>query len=167
MKAVYPGSFDPMTMGHLDILRRTVKTYDEVTLLLAINPAKQPKFPLHLRMQTIDKVVARLKKETGKFEIYVDYTDKLVADYVNENKIDVIIRGIRDYTDLKYELNIERFNQRICDAETAYFTPRPQFTDTSSSFVNEFIKWGRLDSIKDLVPPEIFTMIQEHHSANS
>lgn len=161
MKAIYPGSFDPFTYGHFDILSRAARTYDEVILLFAINPDKTPKYPLDLRMEATMKTVEGIAR-FNRCKVEVDFTDGLVADYVNANGIDMIVRGIRDYTDLQYELKIERFNQKLCSAETVYFRPRVEYSDISSSFVNEFVKYQKLDAVKDLVPAEIFTLIQDY-----
>ncbi|MNV65160.1 Phosphopantetheine adenylyltransferase [compost metagenome] len=163
MKAIYPGSFDPFTNGHYDILRRAIKTYDEVTILLAVNPDKVGKLRLSVdeRLDIITDIVRKLEIGFNK-SVYIASTKGLVADYVNESKADVIVRGIRNYTDLAYELNIERFNQELCDAETVYFSTKRDYMDISSTAVWELAKWGKFDTIWKMVPTETFNMLKRH-----
>jgi pantetheine-phosphate adenylyltransferase len=156
MIGVYPGTFDPFTNGHLDILKRASALFDEVVVAVLTNTGKSPFFTVSERMRHIEEVVLseQLKNVTaGRFEgLLVDYAKGIGAQY--------IIRGLRAVMDFEYELQIGAMNSKLCpEVETVYFMANQQHMHISSSIVREI---GRLHGdITGLVPLSIKHSIAE------
>jgi len=112
MKEVYPGSFDPFTLGHLNILERAAALFDSITVVVAKNNQKKYMFTPEQRFN-----IARLSTVHIKNVNVINYSG-VVADFVNDESIDVIIRGIRGSTDLDHEIKLEQYNSKVCKAET-------------------------------------------------
>lgn len=137
MRAIYPGSFDPLTYGHLNIIERAAKTFEKVYVALAINITKEYLFDYKIRMEMIEECVKHLDN------VEVVATDKLVVDYAKENNISVIIRGLRAVSDFENELQIATTNHFLNeDIETVFYMSRPQHMFMSSSQVREIAKFG-------------------------
>ncbi len=156
-KAVFPGSFDPFTNGHLDIVRRASALFDETVILVASNSNKSALFSPEERVLMIKKAVSDFKGVT------VDSSMSLVVDYCAEHSIGYILRGIRDARDLSYEMEIE-FNNRFLypGVETIYFTASSSNLYIRSSSIKEFIKYGR--SCRPFVPDEVYKEIEKKFS---
>ena len=148
-KALYSGSFDPLTMGHMDIITRAAKLYDELVIGVGINPSKQSMFTLEEREEML--------RETFKdFEnVSVDHFSGLLADYVNGNDFNVVVRGLRSATDFDYEIQMAQMNDRLFNdsVETVFLMTDPQYSYISSSVVKEVFTLG--GDINGLVPDEI------------
>ena len=158
---VYPGSFDPVTLGHLDIIRRASKIFDRVVVCVLNNSVK--KSPLFSR----DERVNMLKDVVSGFDnVFVDQYDGLLVDFYKENDIDVIIRGLREVTDFDSELQMAQGNHMVSpDIETIFMATDPKYSFISSSMVREFSSYGR--SVNGFVPDIVLPYIEEKVKKNS
>lgn len=147
-KVVYPGTFDPVTKGHLDIIKRASKLFKEVVVAVAKSKDKKPMFSL-------EKRVAMIKKSTKQFKnVKVISFDTLLVNLCEEEKIDVVIRGLRAVSDFEYELQMGYANQSLkSDLETIYLMPSLDYAFISSSVVRTILKFG--GDVSHLVPSEI------------
>lgn len=153
--AVCPGSFDPVTYGHLDIISRATKLFDKVIVLVSANLEKHPVFTLTERLLMIEKVTQ------GFDNIVIDILeDELLADYVRRVKADAIVKGLRAVTDFEYEFQMALGNKKLCpEAETVFLTTSAENMYLSSSIVKQIATLG--GDISSFVPPEIQTVIVE------
>ena len=144
-KALYPGSFDPLTMGHLNIIRRAAKLYDELTIGVVSNPSKASMFTLEEREEMLRDLP----------NVKVDHFSGLLADYVNRMGFDVVVRGLRATTEFEYEIQMAQMNARLFNesVETVFLMTDPQYSFISSSVVKEVHTLG--GCIDGLVPDEI------------
>ena len=148
IKAVYPGSFDPLSNGHLDIIKRASSIFDEVHILVSHNIHKKATFTVEERVNMINKVVKDLKN------VKVVSYDGLVVKYAQDNNIKVMIRGLRNYTDYESEFQLSQYNFEIAnDIETLLLMPRTVNQFISSSSIKEMINFGV--DISNYVPKEI------------
>jgi pantetheine-phosphate adenylyltransferase len=148
-KAVYPGSFDPLTFGHLDVVERSVRLFDRVVIAILTNPAKEALFSVEERCDMIDKAV---RKRYPNVE--VDVFHGLLVDYVKEKNAQVIVRGIRAVTDYEYEFQMALMNRRLAPGvETVFMMPAEQYSYLSSRLVKEIASLG--GSVEGLVPPQV------------
>ncbi|MFU1792295.1 pantetheine-phosphate adenylyltransferase [Paenibacillus azoreducens] len=146
--AVYPGSFDPVTMGHLDIIQRAARQFDVLIVAVLINRSKQPLFTIEERMELIRRVTSHLPN------VEVDSFQDLTANYVRIRNAQAIVRGVRSVTDFEYELQIASTNHKLNpDAETVFMMTNPKYSYLSSSIVKEIAAYE--GDVKDLVPPEV------------
>ncbi len=146
--AVYPGSFDPITYGHLDIIRRTLTIFDEVIVAVARNSQKNSLFTTEERVTLIQQVLHEEKRVTG------DTFTGLLIDYVSSRKAHVIIRGLRAISDFEYEFQIAQMNSSIGqDIETLFMMTSVQYGYLSSSIVKEVCSLN--GNIDVFVPPEV------------
>ena len=146
--AVYPGSFDPITNGHLDVLKRACRAFDKVILLLAVNPSKKSAFTVEERLAMMKEAVA----DIGNVEI--DFTSGLTVQYAKEHDAYHIIRGLRAVTDFEYEFQLAAANRFIApDVDMVFFMSQVSNSFISSSMVNEMWKNGA--DISELVPPAV------------
>lgn len=143
-RVVCPGSFDPVTNGHLDIISRASRLYDEVVVMVSINMAKKSLFSVDERVELIREVT----KEYGN--ITVDSFHGLTVDYCKTHDIPVIVRGLRAVTDFDYELQIAQMNHRMAGVETLFMATNPLYAFLSSSLMKEVVQWG--GDITGLVP---------------
>jgi pantetheine-phosphate adenylyltransferase len=146
--AVYPGSFDPLTFGHLDIINRALKIFDEVIIAVARNEKKNPLFTVDERVQLIKTAM------DGNDRAKVDTFDGLLIDYVRANKAKVIIRGLRAISDFEYELQMAQINRSIAkDVETVFLMTSVFYSFLSSSVVKEVSSLN--GPVDGLVPPVV------------
>ena len=148
-KALYSGSFDPLTMGHMNIICRAAKLYDELTIGVISNPSKATMFTLEEREEMLKDALKDLKN------VKVDHFSGLLADYVNRKGFDVVVRGLRATTDFEYEIQMAQMNARLFNesVETVFLMTDPQYSFISSSMVKEVHSLG--GCIDGLVPDEI------------
>ncbi|MBR4200237.1 MAG: pantetheine-phosphate adenylyltransferase [Oscillospiraceae bacterium] len=153
--AVCPGSFDPVTYGHLDIISRASKLFDKVIVLVSANLDKKPSFTLTERLLMIEQVT------TGFDNIVIDILeDELLADYVRRVGADAIVKGLRAVTDFEYEFQMALGNKKLCpEAETVFLTTAAENMYLSSSIVKQIAILG--GDISSFVPPEIQPAILE------
>lgn len=144
-KAVYPGSFDPLTNGHMDIIRRASKLYEEVTVAVLVNTTKSGLFTFEERVELIENEIKDLPN------VKVDSFVGLLVDYCKNNDIDVIIRGLRAISDYEYEMQIAQMNRTLNpDVETVFMMTNTKYSFLSSSIVKEVARFG--GDIKEIVP---------------
>jgi pantetheine-phosphate adenylyltransferase len=154
-KALYAGSFDPITNGHLDLIRRAAKLCDELTVGVVVNPGKNPFFTLEERKKLIETVTSDLKNvKVGSFS-------GLLADYVNENGFNIVFRGLRSTSDLDAEMAMAQMNGRLYTggAETVFLMTAPEYSFVSSSMMKEVFTLG--GEIEGLVPKEVIAYMKE------
>ena len=154
---VYPGSFDPVTLGHMDVIERASKIFDNVIVCVLNNSAKKsPLFSLNERVNMLRDVLTDFPNVT------VASYDGLLVDFAKENDIKVIIRGLREVTDFDSELQMAQGNHMVSpDIETIFMATDPRFSFISSSMVREFVSYGR--SAKGFVPDSILSMIEDKY----
>lgn len=145
---IYPGSFDPLTNGHLDVIQRAARLFDRVIVAVADNDAKQPLFTLAERRQLAAEAVAPLANvETDSFT-------GLLVDYVSQRGADAVIRGLRAVSDFEYEFQMALMSRKLNEhAETVFMTPRETYTFLSSRLVKEICRLG--GEISCFVPPNV------------
>jgi pantetheine-phosphate adenylyltransferase len=146
--AVYPGTFDPVTNGHLDILGRALKLFDKVIITIARNTAKDPLFSEEERLELLRQVTKHRKN------VEVDSFDGLLVDYVQQRKAVAIVRGLRAMTDFEYELQMALMNQKLNEkVETVFLMPNEKYTYLSSNVVREIARLG--GDVSKFVPPGV------------
>jgi pantetheine-phosphate adenylyltransferase len=143
--AVYPGTFDPFTAAHLDIVKRALLIFDEVIVAVAPSQKKSPLFTLEERLTMIKKSVESLK--TVKVEAF----NGLLVEYAKEKKGVAIVRGLRAVSDFEYELQMAHMNRRLCtEVETVFLMPSEEYSFLTSTMVKEVASFG--GPVKNLVP---------------
>lgn len=153
-KAVCPGSFDPITNGHIDIIKRAAAIFDEVTVLVVTNPNKKCAFSPEERCELIAKATEGIGK------IKVDCFSGLLADYVKQNEICAIVKGIRSSSDFDYEFQMALANRSLApSAETVFITADPQNMYVSSSLIRQIAAFG--GDVSDFVPKNIVEEIEK------
>lgn len=152
--AVCPGSFDPVTLGHLDIIQRASRLFDKVIVLISVNAAKTPSFSATERMLMIQSVTEDLDN------VVIDILDGLLADYVRDVGAIAIVKGLRAVSDFEYEFQMALANKKLyAGAETVFLTTSAENMYLSSSVVKQIASFG--GDISHFVPPEILTDIQD------
>jgi pantetheine-phosphate adenylyltransferase len=151
--AVYPGSFDPITNGHLDIIARGLSVFDEVTIAILLNPEKQPLFTVDERVEIIGEAFA------GESRIKVDTFSGLLVDYAEKIGATVIVRGLRAVSDFEYEFQMAGMNRNLFpEVETLFLTPSEEYTFISATIVREIAKFG--GDISHFVHPDVAARIR-------
>lgn len=146
--AIYPGSFDPITLGHLNIIRRASKVFDKVVVCVMVNSAKTPMFTLEERMELIERVVSRFSNVT------VDTSSILLAEYAKRYDDAVLVKGLRAISDYEYEVQMALVNRKMNpDLDTVFLPSSEKYTYISSSVVKEMARYG--SDLKEFVPVEI------------
>jgi len=149
-RAIYPGSFDPVTNGHLDIIQRGCKLFDEIIVAILINPDKTPFFSVEERKEILAEVLKDI--EQGGCIVVVDSFAGLLVQYAAEREADAIVRGIRAISDYEYELQMALMNRRLEPSlETVFMMPAEAYSYVSSRLVKEVFQLG--GNIEGLVPP--------------
>lgn len=151
--AVCPGSFDPITFGHLDIIKRASTLFDKVIVLISVNSAKKPSFSLYERMMMIER-------NTKQFDnVVIDILDGLLADYVKEVRAIAIVKGLRAVSDFEYEFQMALANKKLYSgAETVFLTTSAENMYLSSSVVKQIAEYG--GDISPFVPENVLEFIQ-------
>ncbi len=144
-RAVCPGSFDPVTLGHVDIIGRASRLYDEVVVAVLINKSKSSLFTVDERMDMLTQVTA----EYGN--VRVDSFHGLLVHYCTANDIPVVVKGIRAVSDFDYELKMAQMNHGLTGLDTLFMPTNPEFSFLSSSLVKEIATWD--GDVGRLVPP--------------
>jgi pantetheine-phosphate adenylyltransferase len=152
-RCVCPGSFDPVTNGHLDVIERASRLYDEVTVGVLVNVAKSGLFEVDERIEMLRDVTADLGNVT------VDSFQGLLVDYCRERDIPVVVKGLRAVSDFDYELQMSQMNNRLSGVETLFVATNPEYSFLSSSLVKEVAKWG--GDVSGLVPEPVLRRLRE------
>lgn len=146
--AMYPGTFDPITLGHEDLVRRACRLFDRVVVAIAANPSKEPMFSLDERVALATEALAKIDN------VEVTGYEGLTVDFARENDLAVIVRGLRAISDFEYEFQLANMNRHLTDeVETAFLTPTETYTYISSSLVREIAGMG--GDISEFVSPNV------------
>lgn len=155
--AIYPGTFDPITNGHIDVIERALKIFDKVIVVIARNPKKQTLFTEEERIELIRESL----KHLANFEVTA--TEKLTVEFARSVNANAIIRGIRAVSDFEYEFQIALMNRKLCpDVTTIFLMPNEKFTYLNSSIIRELAQYGA--DISDFVPPCVEKKLKEKFS---
>jgi pantetheine-phosphate adenylyltransferase len=156
--AVFPGSFDPITNGHLDIIARGLSVFDDVTIAILINPGKQALFTVEERVEIIREAYR------GEPRVKVDTFSGLLVDYAERVGAAVIVRGLRAISDFEYEFQMALMNRRLNPRiETVFMMPAESYSYLSSRLVKEVFQLG--GRVRDLVPPIVERRLAEKYGA--
>jgi pantetheine-phosphate adenylyltransferase len=155
--AVYPGTFDPITNGHSDLVRRASELFDHIILAIAKNSGKNPAFDLDQRKHLVEKVLKGVKN------VEIRTFDNLLVDFVQECNANVILRGLRAVSDFEYEFQLAGMNRRLApEIETLFLTPAEQFAFISSGLVREIAALG--GDVTEFVHPEVQAALSKRFS---
>ncbi|MGA2500210.1 MAG: pantetheine-phosphate adenylyltransferase [Tepidisphaeraceae bacterium] len=156
--AVFPGQFDPITYGHLDVIRRGVKLFDELIVAVGQNPEKQEMFTIDERLTMISELLADIPgARAARY-------DGLTVDFVQSVHANVILRGIRDASDLRYEFQLALANRAVGGVETVFIMTGEHHAMTSSSLIRQVVALGAgVDKLEPLVPPNVVAMLKRIH----
>ena len=155
--AIYPGSFDPMTLGHLDVIERAAAMFDTLTVSVLNNKAKSPLFSIEERVKILQEATAHLDN------VQVDSFSGLVIDYCKDKGVHVVIRGLRAITDFEYELQMAQTNSKLShgDVDTVFLTTSLEYAYLSSSGVKEIASFG--GDISQCVPEFLVQRIYDKY----
>jgi pantetheine-phosphate adenylyltransferase len=157
-RAIYPGSFDPVTNGHLDIIERGCKLFDEIIIAILVHPDKKPFFTIEQRREMLAQVIAEI--EHGSCRLLIEDFQGLLVDYAVQREADAIVRGIRAISDYEYELQMALMNRRLEPRiETVFMMPAEVYSYVSSRLVKEIFLLG--GKIEGLVPPSVEILMQK------
>lgn len=157
LTALVTGSFDPPTLGHVDIIERSAAIFDRVVVCIFHNSAKHYLFSLDERVKMLEAITAKLPN------VEIDTAEVLVADYVREKGIDLIVKGVRNSTDFEYETTISEVNKvNAPEVETFLLPSAPQYRFISSTIARELIRYGK--GLDKVLPPEVIGMIAEKNA---
>src|SRR5437762_4846250 len=153
---VFPGQFDPITNGHLDVIKRGVTLFDELIVAVGVNPDKRELFTLDERVE----MIGDLLKEVSHTKV-AQYTG-LTADFVRKAKATAILRGIRDVSDLRYEFQLALANRAVGGVETVFIMTGDQYALTSSSLIRQVVALGAdLEKLQPLVPKNVIARLKK------
>jgi pantetheine-phosphate adenylyltransferase len=154
VSAMYPGTFDPITLGHEDLVRRACRLFDKVVVAIAANPGKEPMFTLEERVNLAKTALADIDN------VEVSGYEGLTVDFARANGLGVILRGLRAVSDFEYEFQLANMNRHLAgDVETAFLTPTETYNFISSSLVREICTLG--GDISEFVSPVVFEALQK------
>ena len=152
--AIYPGSFDPITNGHLDLIQRGLKIFDEIIVAIAVNPVKQPLFSIEERVDLIREVLQDQPR------VRIDHFTGLLVDFVRRQNTNVILRGLRAVSDFDYEFQLALMNRRLApEIETIFLMTSLKWVFLSSSILKEAVSLGGV--VEDIVPLVVFQRLRE------
>jgi len=158
-RAVCPGSFDPVTLGHLDIVGRASAIYDEVTVAVLVNKKKSSLFTVEERLEMLREVTAAYGN------VVVDSFTGLLVDWCRTKRVPVIVKGLRAVSDFDYELQMAQMNHGLAGVETLFMTTNPLFSFLSSSLVKEVATYG--GDVAHLVPGPVHRRLSERLTERS
>lgn len=151
-RAVAPGSFDPITLGHIDVIERASPLFDEVIIAVLVNSSKSGMF-------TIEERIALIKESVAQFpNVKVDSWSGLLVDYCEQNKITAIIKGLRAISDFDSELQMSQMNFQLKGVETFFMATKPDYSFLSSSLVKEIAKYG--GDVSSWVPANVLKALK-------
>ena len=155
-RAVCPGSFDPVTNGHLDIIGRAAQLYDELVVAVFVNQSKSSLFSVEERREMLEEVTASYGN------VRIDTFHGLVVDYCRTNDVPVIIKGLRAVSDFDYELQMAQMNRGLAGVDTLFMPTNPEYSFLASSLVKEIAKWG--GDVSALVPANVLKRLIDRAS---
>ena len=153
MKVLIPGSFDPPTNGHIDVIKRCSKVFDEVLIGVVVNPSKQSLFTTEIRELMLNEIISDTPNVSTKtFE-------GLLVDFAKVNDVHVIVKGLRAMTDFDYEFQMAQMNSNLADFETIFIPASPEYGYVSSSMVKEINSYG--GDVSKLVPANVLKRMDD------
>lgn len=138
-RAIYPGTFDPITFGHLDVLARAAETFDEVVVAVSTASGKSPLFSESERRSTVEQAIAEVLPNLNN--ITVENFTGLLVDYANAKNATAIVRGLRALSDFEYEFQMALMNRKLADITTVFLMPHERYTYLNSTIVRELAKY--------------------------
>jgi len=153
VRAIFPGSFDPITNGHLDVVSRGVKLFDELIIAVGRSPIKEPLFTPQERVEMIAELIKDMPR------VSVESFEGLTVKYAKQRKADVILRGLRSLTDVQYEFQLAMTNRSVAGIETVFIMTSEQYGFTSSALTREVASLG--GDVSRLVPKIVYARIQQ------
>jgi pantetheine-phosphate adenylyltransferase len=152
--AMYPGTFDPLTNGHLDLIKRSLRMFDRLIIAIFDNPMKGPLFSVEERRRLIEE------STRGLGNIEIDTFNTLLVFHARQRQAQVIIRGLRAIADFEYEFQMTLMNRQLdADIETVFLTPREEYTYVASRLIKEVVAYG--GDVERLVPPPVAMALKE------
>ena len=154
-RAVCPGSFDPPTNGHVDIIGRAASLFDEIVVAVLVNKSKKSLFTVEERIAMLGEIV------TPYPNVKVDSFHGLLVDYCRDHDVRAIVKGLRAVTDFDYELQMAQMNQQLSGIDTFFISTSPQYSFLSSSLVREVARFG--GDVSAMVPPKVAVRLQQRY----
>src|SRR5215510_5672412 len=152
--AIYPGTFDPITNGHLDLIQRSLRMFDRLIVAIFDNPMKGPLFSVEERRRLVEE------STRGMGNIEIDTFNTLLVFYARQRQAHVIVRGLRAIADFEYEFQMTLMNRRLDeDIETVFLMPREEYTYVASRLIKEVAAYG--GNVEELVPPPVALALKE------
>lgn len=159
-RAMYPGTFDPFTNGHNDLVRRASRIFDKVVVAIAANPNKAPLFPLEKRIELVRTIVA----DVPNVEV-MGYTG-LTVDFAHQHDLNVMMRGLRAVSDFEFEFQLATMNRHLSDeVETVFLTPTEKFNFVSSTLIREIASFG--GDVREFVHPLVAEALRARFAGKS
>jgi pantetheine-phosphate adenylyltransferase len=158
-RAACPGSFDPVTNGHIDIISRASALFDEVVVAVGVNASKQRLFPAEERIAMLTEACA------GYSNVRIDSFDGLLTDFCSEHEVSAIVKGLRAVSDFDYELQMAQMNARLSGVETVFVPTSPEYSFLASSLVKEVATFG--GDVSGLVPPFVLDRLSARLAARA
>ncbi len=152
IRAIFPGSFDPITNGHLDVIKRAIKLFDELIVAVGRSPIKNPLFTPEERVEMIAELVKDIPR------VSVESFDCLTVEYAARKKADVILRGLRSLTDVQYEFQLAMTNRAVAGIDTVFVMTSEQYGFTTSTMIREVAALG--GDVSKLIPIAIYEKLQ-------
>ena len=153
VRAIFPGSFDPITNGHLDVINRGIKLFDELIVAVGRSPVKNPLFTPEERVEMIAELIADIPG------VSVESFDGLTVEYAAKKKADAILRGLRSLTDVQYEFQLAMTNRAVAGIETVFVMTSEQYGFTSSTLIREIASLG--GDLSNLVPENVYNRLKQ------
>jgi len=153
VRAIFPGSFDPITNGHLDVINRGIKLFDELIVAVGRSPVKNPLFTPEERVEMIAELIADIPG------VSVESFDGLTVEYAAKKKADAILRGLRSLTDVQYEFQLAMTNRAVAGIETVFVMTSEQYGFTSSTLIREIASLG--GDLSNLIPENVHNRLKK------
>jgi pantetheine-phosphate adenylyltransferase len=154
VRAIFPGSFDPITNGHLDVINRGIKLFDELIIAVGRSPVKNQLFTPEERVEMITELIADMPG------VSAESFDGLTVEYAAKKKADVILRGLRSLTDVQYEFQLAMTNRAVAGIETVFVMTGEQYGFTSSTLIRQVASLG--GNLTKLIPKNVHNRLQQH-----
>jgi pantetheine-phosphate adenylyltransferase len=156
VRAIFPGSFDPITNGHMDVIERGIKLFDELIIAVGRSPVKNQLFTPQQRVEMIEELISE-RNMTG---VSVESFEGLTVEYAAAKKADVILRGLRSLTDVQYEFQLAMTNRAVAGIETIFIMTSEQYGFTSSTLIREIASLG--GDLSNLIPCNVYERLKKH-----
>lgn len=158
-EALCPGSFDPPTNGHIDVIERAARLFDRVVVAVIANPSKQPLFSLEERKQLLADALVHVEN------VEISSFAGLLVDFAKERDLTVVVKGLRAVSDFEYELQMAQMNAALSEGlDTIFVTAKPSWAFLSSSLVKQVARYG--GNVEGLVPPVVWKALRERHAVD-